>query len=193
MRVGNRSGQAQADTRKTTNHQRNFPGSRTPNKRPPDSPEKGSPNRGAAGAYLRVSSRFSLDKAFGWTRARGGSPPADCLQDRSSSADSGRCHLLKLSTDRDENHSGQAIEGLTRPCGIDHIKHFTRYESGAAPNPLGIQEKSGGFCDPAAGLLFLQSSAAQQWGVGISAPLFLAATQSILETLFPSSSQSLNR
>ena len=35
-----------------------WPGNRTPNKRPPESQEEGSPNRGAAGAYLRVSSRF---------------------------------------------------------------------------------------------------------------------------------------
>jgi len=35
-----------------------WPGNRTPNKRSPESQEEGSPNRGAAGAYLRVSSRF---------------------------------------------------------------------------------------------------------------------------------------
>jgi len=40
-----------------------WPGNRTPNKRPPESQEEGSPNRGAAGAYLRVSSRFFLP---GW-------------------------------------------------------------------------------------------------------------------------------
>jgi hypothetical protein len=57
---------------------------------------------------------------------------------------------------RDRHHSAGKKTGLTKSCGIDQMKHFIRCVWYRTRPILGIREKFGGYCDPAAGLLLLR-------------------------------------
>jgi hypothetical protein len=56
----------------------------------------------------------------------------------------------------DHHHSAREKTRLTKGCGIDQTKHFTRYDPVPHQALLGIQEKFDGHCDPTVGLLSLR-------------------------------------
>jgi hypothetical protein len=55
----------------------------------------------------------------------------------------------------DRHHSARKKTRLTKGCGINQTKRFTRYDPVPHQALLGIREKFDGHCDPTVGLLSL--------------------------------------